>query len=244
MAIAAAAAGVVLGFVLGGFGPRRQLAEAEREVARLQAEQQRGGGTWRSPVPGLDRILTSPERDSTETGGDEKDEERPLAEADPTEDAPAVAADGGVARRGWRERWRRGGREGAAERYSAFERAASVQRVRRVQSRAALVQQGPLEGEEQVELDQLLGEMNDSLAEYGEEILMLASRDQPPQPRDLLGITHDVTGVLAQAQQRLESLLGPERAAAVEPTALEIWNHVDLDRLEPAARAELTRRRR
>ena len=36
---------------------------------------------------------------------------------------------------------------------------------------------------------------------------------------------------------RLEEIVGPERAASVDPSTLEIWNHVDLARLAPTARA-------
>jgi hypothetical protein len=52
-----------------------------------------------------------------------------------------------------------------------------------------------------------------------------------------------VTGILHRAQLELEEVLGPERAAAVDPSALEVWNHVDLGQLEPAARAALERAR-
>ena len=242
IAIAGAAAGLVLGFVLGGIGPRRELAAARNEVERLEAELESGGGGWRSPVPGLDRILRSPDGE-----GASADEGGPVEEPTPTTEGrgspPIDGLDGGVPREGWRDRWR-SGRRSRQERYDAFSRAASVQRVRRIQSRAALVEQAELAEEEQAELDGILGDLNDSLGGYGEEILLLAARDEPPPPGDLLGITHDVTGILADAQRRMEALVGPERSASVDPSALEIWNHVDLDRLEPAARTALERRGR
>jgi hypothetical protein len=244
-ALVGAALGLVGGFVIGGVGPRRELADAQREIDRLEAELESGGGGWRSPVPGLDRILRNP-------GGDDADtpsEPAPVAEAseETASEGETVAVpgvDGGVPRESWRDRWRSRARESREERYDAFTRAAAVQRVRRVQSRAALVEQAELTEEEEAELDTVLGDLNDSLAGYGEEILMLAARDEPPPARDLLGITHDVTGIMASSQRRLEALLGPERMGQTDPSALEIWNHVDLDRLEPAARAALERRGR
>ena len=235
------ALGVVLGYVLGGIGPRRELAAVTNEVRRLEMEMDRGGTGWRSPVPGLDRILRTP---GAPGGSERLGEPQPTGATDGEGEPAPGGLDGGVAREGWRDRWRSGSRRTREERYDAFSNAAAVQRVRRIQSRAALMEQADLSEEEEVELDTLLGDLNDSLAGYGEEILSLAARDEPPPPRDLLGITHDVTGVLGDAQRRLEELLGPERRAAIDESALEIWNHVDLDRLEPAARSALERRDR
>ncbi len=242
-ALVGAAIGLVAGFVIGGVGPRRELADAQREIDRLEDELESGGGRWRSPVPGLDRILRSPDGEGEAPVGDDRE---PMPSAPEVEGQALQAVDGldgGVPRESWRDRWRSRARESREERYDAFTRAASVQRVRRIQSRAALLEQAELTDEEEAELDSVLGDLNDSLAGYGEEILLLAARDEPPPPRDLLGITHDVTGILSTAQQRLEALLGPERMGQTDPSAVEIWNHVDLDRLEPAARAALERRR-
>lgn len=232
--------GVVVGFLLGGIGPRTELSEREAEVAslteRLESTERSSG--WRSPVPGFDRILQAP------------DDGRPLPMA---EDAPVVVVeeegtpvsapmgDGGVpdaGGTGWRSRW---GERSGDDRVDAFRRAASVQQVRRVQSRAALQQQADLSDEEMARVDDALDTMNAELLGYGEELLMLAMGDEPPAARDLLGITHDVTGILQRAQLDVETVLGPERAGAVDPSALEIWNHVDLGQLEPAARAALNR---
>jgi hypothetical protein len=239
------AAGVVLGFVLGGVGPRAELVERDEEVAelerRLEAADTHG---WRSPVPGFDRILRAPrEREGRPlpAATDLERAEMPEGPPEPIVEAERVdGLDGGVPRPRWRERWRENTPD---DRLSAFRRAASLQRVRRMQSRAALAQQGDLSDEEVAEVDAVFEEMNGQLAGHGEELLLLAMGDEPPQARDLLGITHDVTGILHRAQLRLEGILGPERATDVDPSALEIWNHVDLGQLEPAARAAIERGR-
>lgn len=241
---------MVLGFVLGGVGPRAELAERDAEVAELERRlEEADTGGWRSPVPGLDRILRAP-RDARAEGtpgtplppaGEGAALEREAAPAaEPGPDDGRAGLDGGVPRARWRERWRDAR---PTDRLEAFERAVSVQRVRRAQSRAALVQQAGLSDDELAEVDAVLAEMNGALAGHGEELLLLAMGDEPPPAHDLLGITHDVTGILHRAQLRLEGVLGPERAAAVDPSALEIWNHVDLGQLEPAARAALERGR-
>lgn len=244
-AVAALAIGIVLGFVLGQIGPRAELAEREEEVADLERRLEHADtGGWRSPVPGFDRILRAPEDERAPSGP--IPEPRSEADgADPATGDPAPAEvvavdglDGGVPRSRWRERWRG---DSPDDRLEGFQRAAAVQQVRRMQSRAALVQQADLDDEETAELDAALGEMNDALQGHGEELLILAMGDEPPPARDLLGITHDVTGILHRAQTRVERLLGSERAAEVDASALEIWNHVDLSRLEPAARAAIGR---
>lgn len=243
-AAAALAIGIVIGFVLGGIAPRREVVDREEEIARLERALREGDGPrggWRSPVPGLDRILREPERGRAlpsaapqrrEQPGEAATEER-AAELEQTQ-----AGDGGVPRESWREQWQE---RAPDERIEAFRRAASIQRVRRVQSRAALLEQAGLDEEEVAQLDAALGEMNAELHGHGEELLLLALGDEAPAARDLLGITHDVTGILHRAQLRLETLIGPERLEGVDPSALEIWNFIDLAELEPAARAVVER---
>ncbi len=231
------AIGVVIGFLLGGIGPRRELAARDEAVARLErALEEAEQGGWRAPVPGLDRILRGAESDrvAVREDGPRARERAPIStprEHDGHETETAqVALDGGVAPLGVGRRW---AERSSDERLEGFRRAVTVQRVRRVQTRAALAQQANLNDEELAEVDSALARMNDELAGYGEEVLLLALGEEPPAARDLLGITHDVTGILHRAQLRLEEIVGPERAATVDASALEIWNHVDLARLEP-----------
>lgn len=238
MAVGGVAIGLVIGFVLGGVAPRVALEAREEEIAELREQlEDADSGGWRSPVPGFDRILRGPEQgprplpmgDERERSAEAMDRERELG-----------VTDAGVAEEGrWRDRWEEDRPE---DRLAAFQRAAAIQRVRRVQSRAALFEQADLSDDERAEVDTALAEMNDALVGHGEELLLLAMSDEAPPARDLLGITHDVTGILHRAQLRLEDVLGPDRAGAVEPSALEIWNHVDLAQLEPAARALAERR--
>ena len=240
--IASLALGIVLGFVLGGIAPRVALEDREARIATLEGELESADtGGWRSPVPGLDRILRAPRREAVPLPTSH--EARPEG-ASASAESPDEIGDGGVSGPRWRERWRERADEASPEdRLSTFHRAVSIQRVRRMQSREALRQQGDLSDEEIEEVDAALQEMNEEIYGHGEELVVLAMSDEPPAARDLLGITHDVTGILHRAQLRLESILGPERAAEVDPSALEIWNHVDLAQLEPAARSAIERSR-
>ena len=232
------AVGIVLGFFLGGVAPRREVAARDQTIAHLEqelAEADRGG--WQAPLPGLERILRAPDPAGAPLPAAPR---APSDEAAGEHESTAVPDDGGVPPNGWRERWRE--RESTPEsRLDGFLRAASAQRVRRVQSRAALAEQAALDDEELAEVDRALAEMNDALRGYGEEVVLVVMRDEPPSPREMLGVTHDLTGVLQRAQLRLEAIVGPERAAAVDPSALEIWNYVDLAQLEPAVRAAAER---
>ncbi len=237
--IASCAIGVVIGFALGGLGPRLELEGRDEEIARLtdRLEEQRPGG-WRAPIPGLDRILRAPapERSLPPVGGGEEPSGEPAERQ--AGQRSSGASDGGVpvvAERTWREGWRD---RTPTERLAGFRRAASLQRVRRVQSRAALIQQADLDEPAQAELDDVLREMNEALYGHGEELVWLAMSDEPPAARDLLGVTHDLTGIMHRAQLRVEEIVGP-RADDVDPSALEIWNHVDLAQLEPAAAAAM-----
>ena len=237
-ALAALALGVLVGFVLGGVGPRRELVASQEQVAELEEELESapGEGTLRSTVPGFARILRPPPRrrgDQDEGGDEGRDEERTVRfdAGVPPDAVPSLGAPGAPDFDDEEE-----------SPYSAFQRAASVQRVRMVQSRAALVEQGDLDPEEVEALDAALETMNGALVGYGEELLLLAQGGERPPPRELLGITHDVTGILQTAQLELESLLGAERMESIDSSALEIWNHIDLELLEPAARAASERR--
>jgi hypothetical protein len=246
-AILALALGVVIGFVLGGISPRRDAAQKGELIVQLtrRLEERAGGGSglWRSSVPGFDRILQTPDDPSAAplpSAGENV--EAPIAEreAGGTEPIEEEAGDGGVPSNegGWREGWEE---SSAGDRLTAFQRAAAIQRVRVVQSRAALIEQAELTEEETIQMDEAIALMNGELRERGEDILRLAMGEEPPAARDLLGITHDVTGILQRAQLRLEAIVGSERVDEIDPSALEIWNHVDLSQLEPAARAAIER---
>lgn len=241
--------GVVLGFVLGGIGPRREVVRLERDVARLERELDLGGGggggALRSPVVGLSEVLRAPSRrdDDAEGEGDRRvaNGDGAGTEEGTGDEAAAIGPDGGVRPIGFGRRWRE---RGPSEALSQFMEAAAIQRVRRMQTRAALIEQAELDDAEVAAVDAAVERMNEDLQAYGEELLYLAMSEEPPTARDLLGVTHEVTGIMSRAQDELGRILGPERSAEVERSAGEVWNYVDLDRLEPAAREAARRTRR
>lgn len=217
--------GVVLGFLLGGVGPRQDL-EAEREkVSRLQDEllkaerRSRGGGLGRSVLPGLDGMLgapSGPDEDLDDPPGPEVDELDGTDEIAPSPPAPRRDGD-----------WRSGERE-------EFELAVEAQRVRARQNRAALAEQADLSEAELEDFDRIVGDMNEDLALHAEELLDLALSGEEPSPREFLGISHDVTGILLESQVAMEELVGEEDMGRGEDPEGQIWNYLDLETFRPA----------
>jgi hypothetical protein len=59
--------------------------------------------------------------------------------------------------------------------------------------------------------------------------------DQEPSSRELLGLTHEVTGVLYEAQTAMDELIGD--TSEVDRSAAEVWNLVDLEVFREAVEA-------
>ncbi len=226
--LGAVAVGVVLGFVLGGIGPRRELARVEDEVSRLQDEvvKLENRQARRSPLSmmGLDRV-----------GADD----RPPPTPRPQPPAPAPAPDDDGEQRVVEveevdpivAEEPRSREDIAAE----FDAAVAAQRLRMEQSRAALIEQADLDDAEIRDLDAAMGDMNARLGELGDQVLDIALSGQEPDSRDMLHLTHEVSGILYDAQVELDSIVG--ETADVDSSAREVWNHIDLDTFRDAVEA-------
>lgn len=119
-----------------------------------------------------------------------------------------------------------------------FEQLVSLQRVRSAAARAELVQKVELSDAQVGRFDSAVTRMNDRLAGYGEEVLAQATSAEPPTPAQALGLGHDVSGILFEAQQELDGLVG-EKGGEVDPSATEIWNYVDLGQWLPYVKQRL-----
>jgi hypothetical protein len=223
--------GLVVGFLIGGVQPRAELAVERDQSARLQddlvkaqskAARCSGGGA--ALLPGIGALLPdrpppapdrSPSVDDDDDGGHEPDG------ADGA-DVIVVGDEGG---------------DGPAfeDQDAAFDAAVEAQQIRAEQSRAALAEQADLDDGELEEVDQIVGEMNDRLSEYADELLVLAESGEDPSPRELLGLTHDVTGILYDSQSALEDTVGSDRMPDVDPEASAVWNYLDLGIMREAA---------
>ena len=216
-----AAMGIVIGFVLGGIRPRMELAELQTELSETRAELADAEPQSRTrpslPVPGMSEMLAPAEGRDDDPGSDadiddaeDADPDEATQQADADEDE-AVTADN------------------LAEK---FDLAVAAQTVRAAQSRAALQEQAGLSDEDMVEFDNIVEEMNMALAEYSDPLMDIALSGEEPEAEDMLGLTHEVTGILYDYQSAVNDLVGDDGMEETDPLARHVWNHIDLSVFE------------
>ena len=133
-------------------------------------------------------------------------------------------------------------RVGTTELLSGFGHLVTLQRVRSAAARAELVEKAGLTDAQVVRLDANVARMNAKLAGYGEEVIAQATSQEPPTPAQALGLGHDVSGILYDGQQELDALAG-DGAKGVDPSAVEIWNYVDLGQWLPYVQKQLAQQK-
>lgn len=217
------ALGIVIGFILGGIRPRMEVAELQTELSETRAElvdaepQSRTRPSF--PVPGMSEMLApaeeldeNPGSDADIDDADDADPDEPTRQADPDADEDeAVTADT------------------LAEK---FDLAVAAQRVRAAQSRAALQEQAGLSNEDMIEFDNIVADMNMALAEYSDPLMDIALSGEEPEAEDMLGLTHEVTGILYDYQTAVNDLVGADGMDETDPLARQVWNHIDLSVFE------------
>ncbi|MED5374173.1 MAG: hypothetical protein VX899_24360 [Myxococcota bacterium] len=110
-----------------------------------------------------------------------------------------------------------------------FELAVEAQRLRAAQNRAALIEQADLDDAQIEAVDHAVARMNDELALLGDELYAMATSGADPDPTEMLGLSHEVTGILYEAQLGLEDAVGQDALRDIQPEAGQIWNYVDLE---------------
>lgn len=212
-AVVAAVLGVVLGFLLGGVGPRREMASMRKDQEHL-ADQLLEARKRANRGPAIQYLpLPAPNR--------ERPERTPAAGATPdgavAEASPAPDYDGRL--------------DGAE-----FDLAADAQRMRIRQSRVALREKAELSAAEEAEIDALLKKMNEELAKHADEIAKLIEMGSDAEPVDFLQVSHDVTGILLDTQKEWQETLG-EDWGDLDETNQQVWNYVDLEYFRDAFEA-------
>lgn len=212
--------GVVLGFLLGGVGPRMELADLREALAEAT---QRADDAERKAMRRAAPSLFLP--------GVAQSYEAPSADEDDGPDTRTFESENGNASLTIESGSGEGGSSDAPvseDPLDQFDLAADAQRVRAQQSREALRQQGDLDDDQMARVDDIVGSMNDELALLGDDVVDLMLGDSDPSATDMLGVSHDVTGVLYEAQLAMDDVVA-ESGNDVEREASEVWNHVDLD---------------
>jgi hypothetical protein len=212
--------GVIIGFLLGGIAPRRETAAALEKVSELKDDLKAAKGKasrrgmFGAPVPALDglrgdrdRDLDDAERTDDDEGGDV------VVIGDEPEGTQATSVE---------------------DARKSFNLAVEAQALRSSQSRQALVEQAGLDDVALADFDQVVTTMNTRLAEHADELVEMALSEEEPSSSELLGVSHDVTGILYDAQTELETLVGEEGMEDVDPDATQVWNYLDLESLRPA----------
>jgi hypothetical protein len=189
----------------------------------------------RRPAPSGDVAVIGAAREDSE--GRAPEIARPASDATPevlAEEAPrAQPAQARPDATGDRE-----GRSRGRGLLAGFDQLVTAQRARSVAARSALVAHAGLSDEQVARFDSAVTRMNGKLGGYGEEVIAQAASEQPPTPAQALGLGHDVSGILYEVQTELDALIG-DRADVVDPSALEIWNYVDLEQWRPYVEKQL-----
>ncbi|MCB9662768.1 MAG: hypothetical protein H6732_01550 [Alphaproteobacteria bacterium] len=214
----------VAGLVAGGLGPRAEvralraeLLDAEREVARegraaaasdltdlivggvRSADQ---GRPLRDRGTGGDPVPLP-----TPAGGEEEAGEGPRS----TGPAGALGGEGGPAEDG-------GPGVGAMQDALA---------VRRVQARAALVEDARPTAAQLESIDAALLDMNDELEGIARELVSLSAEGRAPGRRDVMRLGADVFDVLVVTEERMLEALEPDQRAALREESTDPTSFVD-----------------
>jgi len=211
--------GLILGFLLGRAGPSIEKGELKEQLAAAEdrAEKAERERVPRSLIlPGMGEVLPgATDRGSTATdsahyevrSSDGKtvtqDTGEPAGEPDFSGPAPGLT--------------------------EQFELAVEAQGLRSAQSRAALIEQADLDDVQLAEIDAAMLRMNDELALLGGDLMAVAMSGEEPDPTEMLGLSHDVTGILYEAQLSMEDSVGLEAMGDVDPQAAQVWNYIELE---------------
>lgn len=216
---AIAAATFLLGLVVGGIGPRGEVADLQQEVFRLEREASRGGNAGRelaalitkgleNRAPGQDGITIAPVRppDATDDGGPPPDQHVGTREI-PGEDAPPPPV--------------------ADEGPRTLEAARDALAVRRRQARAALLEDVDPTEDQEAEIDAAFDDMNVELEAIAREVVDIVNTQGEPSRRDMMRLGADTLDAMVVAEDRVLAVLDPGQRDAVRPEATDPASFVD-----------------
>ena len=224
--VAFVAVALVLGFLLGGIGPRRQLADEKDKLA----DAQRALDAAMRDSRNHGRVLPLPIFDDLPSRGD-------LAPPKPARSMPGVTVethdaddkgddDDGKDGKGKHEPPTR------EEMMKQFDAAADLQKARVAQLMAALKEKG-VDDQQLATANDVIAKMNEQLSQDANQVLSVLEAGSQPDPATMLGMTHDVSGVLLDAQQQFQQAMGPG-FQNLDPSAQQVWNYVDLGSMRGA----------
>ncbi|MCK6516505.1 hypothetical protein L6R46_15805 [Myxococcota bacterium] len=213
----------VVGLVLGGVGPRAEVAELQEQIEDL--EDNDCGPGLRSELAqllaaGAGRRAPTPPADPALKFGDPEE----IAAKNP-EVAEAVA-EGEAAREEVGAGMSEAAREVASD-AEGLQAARTALELRRAQARQALVE-GAEPSDAQLErIDAAVDTMNASLSVLADELVATLESGEEPSRRDAMAFAADALDTLINAEDQIYDSLSPEQREAVDEGAIDPFSYVD-----------------
>jgi hypothetical protein len=226
--VAVTAVAIVVGVLLGGFGPRAEVRDLQERIREIEATPctnqlgrdlallmgQRGGRSGSQPLPFDDEPMPG--------GGGRSAEE--IAADNP--EAAEIAREIDEASAEAEDEIREAVREGLSDE-EELEALRTALELRRALARAALGEQVDPDDGQWEAIDGAVEQMNDTLIGLGEELTgMLAAGDEPTR-RDALEFTADALDALLDAEDQMRGALNDEQLADLDDEALDPFSYID-----------------
>jgi len=224
--VAFIAIALVLGFLLGGIGPRRELADEKDKLA----DAERALDAAKHEARNHGRVLPLPIFDDLPQRGDAPPS-KPR-----TMPGVSVSTHGDEDDKGDDDEGKDGDKHHAPptreEMLQQFDAAADLQKARVAQLEAALKEKG-VDDQQLASANDVIAKMNEQLSQDASQVLTVLEAGGQPDPATMLSMTHDVSGVLLDAQQQFQQSMGASWQN-LDPSAQQVWNYVDLGSMRGA----------
>lgn len=214
--VVVAAIALVVGLVLGGLLPRAEVRALEQEVASLEDRP--------CTSPGVGRDLAGLFRGQPPL----VEELPPRPEAEPSKEAQGgfhveVGGSGEPADPGL------GGDVPMSpeDREEALAAVQEAMELRRVQARAALIEDADPSDEQLASFDAAMATMNEELTGLAEGFVAQYQDGREPTRRDMMAFAADTLDVMITAEDQITSVLDADQLAAADPEAYDPFSHVD-----------------
>ena len=231
--------GLLVGFMAGGFAPRRELSALRKAHAELEDRL-----SAMDEPDFLDGFLPTLGAGAVRSATRSSDAaNRPLRDAQAATDAPSFSPETSAAGSTSASATRRGLSSASAtrrglSRLSELDAMESAQAARAAASRQALIEQVDLSDEQLQRLDRVFAEVQQQLLGLSGRVVAQVGRDNQ-DPRELLTLGHEISGLLLQGQQVIDEVIvesgtSPEQ---VDEKARQVWNHIRIDGVSERVRA-------
>jgi hypothetical protein len=222
--IALVAVALVLGLVLGGLGPRRDVRTLEERIATMEKESRRRssvGSDLAALMAGGNRPAPSP-RTPPRTN--------PLGDRDPAALAAENPEAAELAARIDADQENVGGEiadelnKGISD--EQLEVARTALELRRAQARASLMEDARPDEVQMETIDGAVTAMNDTLIDMADEMVAMLESGQEPTRREAMEFAADALDTMLLAEDRMRSALDADQLAEVEDGALDPFSYV------------------